>query len=354
MNKSSGNHKHREIPSELRMDTVSLEWVVVAVGRAKRPEEFRQEEAKKVRPHADHRCVFCNLEKNAANEMPVLILSHGKTMAITTMALPDDWTIVVLPNKFPVFTHEDRNLHERHENHLYTSMHAVGFHEVVVFRDHFLKIEHMEVSQIKEIIDAYAYRYRFLMKEEAVTYISIFHNSGPAAGASVAHPHSQIITTPLIHHGLRQALVRSQKYYQKNHQCVYCQMNALERKLKTRVVFENENFLAVCPFAPKTAFEVIISPKKHLPYFERSTEQQKWDLAEAFQVVFKKLDGVLNGPDYNFFLHTAPCDRREYDYYHWHWTILPKTVIPAGFELATRIDVSIIRPEDAAKALREH
>ena len=130
-------------------------------------------------------------------------------------------------------------------------------------------------------------------------------------------------------------------------------MNDWERKKKTRVIFENFGFLVLCPFASKSAFQVIISPKKHLPYFEKITKKEKWQLAEAFQVALKKLYKALNNPAYNFYLHTAPCDKRNYDHYHWHWTILPKTSIWAGFEIGTMMEISTIEPEKAAEYLRK-
>src|SRR5207248_2811807 len=140
----------------------------------------------------------------------------------------------------------------RTEGNMYKAMNAVGFHEVVVFKDHGRKIQHLEKSQIKEIFDAYQDRYLELMKEDFVNYISIFHNSGFTAGASVDHPHSQIITTPLIHHSLQEALVRAKEYTEANKKCMYCQMISFEQENKKRVVFENEHFIAICPFASKT------------------------------------------------------------------------------------------------------
>jgi len=116
--------------------------------------------------------------------------------------------------------------------------------------------------------------------------------------------------------------------------------------------FENKDFISVCPFASKAAFEVIISPKKHLSNFEKIGEKEKWNLAEAFQIVMKKLHKALNDPPYNFYLHTAPCDGKNYSYFHWHFTILPKTSIPAGFEIGTRMEISTIEPERAAAYLR--
>jgi UDPglucose--hexose-1-phosphate uridylyltransferase len=126
-----------------------------------------------------------------------------------------------------------------------------------------------------------------------------------------------------------------------------------EIKEKKRIVFENNNFLALCPFASKTAFEVIITPKKHLSYFENITEEEKKDLAEALRLVLKKINKALGNPDYNFYLHTAPCDGEKHNYYHWHWTILPKTSTWGGFEMGTRMEISTIEPEKAAEYLRK-
>ena len=232
-------------------------------------------------------------------------------------------------------------------------MPAVGFHEVVVTRDHKKQLAQFSVPEVKEVVDAYQERYRELQKEKFVNYVSIFHNHGVEAGASIAHPHSQIITTPLIDVDLKKALINSVEYYRTTRNCIYCQMNDWERTVKKRIVFENKDFLAVCPFASKAAFEIIISPKKHLSYFERITDEEKWTLAEAFRAALNKLYKGLSDPAYNFYLHTAPCDGKNYDFYHWHWTILPKTATWAGFEMGTMIEISTIEPEKAAEYLRK-
>jgi len=131
-------------------------------------------------------------------------------------------------------------------------------------------------------------------------------------------------------------------------------MNKQDLKDKRRVVFENKEFLVVCPFVSKTAFEMIISPKKHLPYFEKIREEEKKYLAEAFKAALSKLYKALGDPAYNFYLHSAPSDGKKYDFYHWHFTILPKTQTWAGFELCTGIEISTIEPEKAADYLRRH
>jgi UDPglucose--hexose-1-phosphate uridylyltransferase len=232
-------------------------------------------------------------------------------------------------------------------------MNAVGFHEVVITRDHKRSLGQMEISQIKEVINAYQERYLDLMKKPHVNYISIFHNHGFEAGASIFHPHSQIITTPLIDVDLKRALSNSKRYFKKYKKCLYCQMDEWEKKIGKRIFFENEDFIVLCPFASKVAFEIIISPKKHLSYFEKITEKEKWNLAEAFKMALGKLYKALNDPPYNFYLHTAPSDGKNYDFYHWHFTILPKTSTWAGFELGAKMEISTIEPEKAAEYLKK-
>jgi UDPglucose--hexose-1-phosphate uridylyltransferase len=335
-------------PSELRFDLVSKDWVVIATGRAKRPEMFKE---KKERPEISKKnCPFCNIEDQ---QSPTLIYSQGEKITLKKgERIPSNWTTLSIPNKYPAFI-PTNELNKHIEGGVYQIMNAVGFHEIVVTRDHKKHIAQLSISSIKEILDVYQQRYLSLMKEKFVNYVSIFHNYGPKAGATVSHPHSQIVTTPLIDVDLRNALSNSARYLKKHKKCIYCVMGEWERKSKKRVIFENKDFLVVCPFASKAAFEVIISPKKHWAYFEMTTEDEKWQLAEAFQAALGKLYKGLNDPDYNFYLHTAPCDGKSYNHYHWHWTIIPKTSIWAGFEIGTRMEISTIEPEKAAEYLRK-
>ena len=338
-----------KFPSELRFDPMGKDWVVVATGRAKRPETLRWTEKTEVESQKAT-CPFCHLE---TQEVPVLVFSHGrKILNLRSVGdIPDDWTTVVIPNKFPAFL--PSNSLEEEKVGPYKIMKAVGFHEVVITKDHKKHIARLSVTEIKELIDAYHLRYKTLMQRRLVNYISIFCNHGLRAGASIGHPHSQIVAIPLIDSDLRKALSNARKYYKKHKKCIYCVGNQWESRERERIVYENKEFLAICPFASKIAFEVIITPKKHSPYFDRITEEQKIYLAKAFKAVFSKLDKGLNNPPYNFYLHSAPCDGKNYDFYHWHWTILPKTTVPAGFELGARIEISTIEPEKAAAYLRK-
>jgi UDPglucose--hexose-1-phosphate uridylyltransferase len=120
-----------------------------------------------------------------------------------------------------------------------------------------------------------------------------------------------------------------------------------------RSIFQNEYFIVYAPFVPRTAFELRVYPRKHKSNFEKISKKERKYLAEALWQALCKLYKGLKDPAYNFFIHTAPCDGKDYKYYHWHIEILPKTAIWAGFELGTGIEISTIEPEEVAKFLRE-
>jgi len=333
--------------SEFRYDVASKDWVLIASARGKRPGAFKLKKRKIIKTPKS-KCPFCQIK---TQEKPVLIFSNNKKVPLSDK-IPKNWTTIVIPNKYPAVSPSEK-LKEYSEGKLYKKISATGFHELVITRDHDKQIPQFNINEIKELIDAYQSRYLSLKKAKFVNHISIFHNHGVEAGASVVHPHSQIITTPLIDSDLNNALESSKKYFSKNKKCLYCEMAKLERKRKKRIVFENKHFLVLCPFASKSAFQMIITPKKHLSHFEDITEEEKVSLAQAFKIAFSKFYKVLSDPAYNFYLHTAPCDGEKHKYYHWHWTILPKTATMAGFEIGTRMEISSIEPEKSAQILRK-
>ena len=339
-------NKKVKFPSELRFDLVSKDWVIIATGRGKRPEAFKKKRVKVEKARKD--CPFCNIE---TQEPAVLAYFGGKEVSFKKGGFPKNWSTVVIPNKYPALL-PYKSLDAKKEGKFYQKINAVGFCELVITKNHQKHFPHFSTKKIKEVFDVYQKRYLDLMNRRFVNYVSIFHNHGVEAGASQPHPHSQIITTPLIDIDLKNALVNSGKYFKKNKKCIYCEMNKWEKRAKKRIVFENKYFLAICPFASKSAFQVIISPKEHFPYFERAGEEEKMYLAEAFGKAMKALYKGLSDPAYNFYLHTSPCDGKEHPHYHYHWTILPKTAIFAGFEIGTRMEISSIEPEKATKYLR--
>lgn len=322
--------------SELRQDIVTGDWVVIATGRAKRPDEFASLE--RVAPDYAHD-PFENPEESG-QEKDTLIYRREN----------GDWSLRVFPNKYPAFS-RGRVVRELSEGP-YFAMAGIGYHEIVVTRDPRRPLALLEVWQIAEVVDAYQERYLSLMNKAGVSYVQIFHNHGKEAGASIAHPHSQILAIPVISPYIELELTGAEQYHKSNKRLVYGIMTEYESEHKKRVVFENEHFIAFCPFASRAAFEVWIVGKRANPYFERITEEEKFALAEVMQKALFSIYAGLNDPPHNFYIHTAPCDGKEYPHYQWHIEILPHTALWAGFELSTGIEISTIQPEVAAEYLR--
>ncbi len=330
--------------SQLRQDLVSGDWVVIATSRGKRPFEH-----KKVKQAWDLKdipsekgCLFC--DPVASGQEPDVLIYNTSD---------GDWSLRVFPNKFPAFSRPLRGRIHHKEEGPYFWMDGIGYHEVIVTRDHHKHIGKMDPLMVAEVLDAYQTRYVELMNKKSIRYVEIFHNHGKAVGGSIYHPHSQLAAIPVISPYINLELKGAEIYQTAHETCVYCDMLNWELKKKKRIVFENDLMIAFCPFASRTAFEIWVMPKQHKPYFERSSDDEKVAGGEALHEAVRKIGKVLGEPAYNFYLHTSPCDGKDYPHYHWHIEVLPKTSTWAGFELSTGIEIAAIEPEEAAKQLKE-
>ena len=335
------NNRREKIFSQLRKDLVSGTWVVYSTKRNEKPDFFKKRAEKKESKEDIKNCPFCKEGiLNQEKDVLVYLKDNG------------DWSLKVFPNKFPAVCSEYKDINKR-EHGPFEVIDGVGYHEILVTKDHKKDIPDMEVASVAEIIDAYQERYIALMNRKHIKYICIFKNYGAEAGASVRHPHSQVVAMPVIDPDVFRSLSGSEEYYKSNLECVHCTMIEWEKESGKRVIFENGEFIVICPFVSRVPFEMRIYPKKHLSYFERITDDQKIKLAEAIKFCLSKLKKNLNDPAYNLFLHTAPCNGQIYDHYHWHFEIFPKTNTWAGLELGTGIEVCSVIPERAAEILRK-
>lgn len=328
------------VASELRQDLVSGDWVVIATGRARRPREFA------AAPRGDtsvlplSSCPFEALHE----EMRAVYSREG--------AAPGDWLVQVVANKYPAFTQGACPVFRQHG--AYQAIDGIGWHEVVVTRDHARPLGRMTAAEADLVLQAYQDRFAAISRDPCIRYISVFHNHGPRAGATIAHPHSQIIALPVIPPDIGRSIAGSRAYFERHQACVHCAVLAYEREAKERIVYENEHAVVFTPFASRAAFELRVMPIMHEAHFEAALPARRRGIAEALTAALARLDKGLGAPDYNFFLHTAPVGIAEDAlHYHWHLEIIPKTAVWAGFEIGTGIEISTIAPEEAAAFLRD-
>ncbi len=327
--------------SELRQDPISGDWVIISTARAKRPESFKLLQHNRYETPIE----TCPFEDPQAHGNGEPLLMYGKNGS--------DWSVQVIKNKFPIVSGDECVLAPRQYGPYLFQVPASGYHEVVVLRDHTKTLARLNPAEVELVIRAYQERFQALKKAECADYILIIHNHGREAGASVSHPHSQILAAPFVPADIRRSLAGSQRYQTERGRCVHCDIIAWELKEKKRLIFENDSMVALVPYAPRFSFEIRIFPKEHSAHFEEIDPEDRRDLAEALKVSLAKIYHGLNDVAYNFFIHTAPVSLNQpYDFYHWHIEINPRIATWGGFELGTGGDVIDIDPDEAAKHLR--
>ena len=139
----------------------------------------------------------------------------------------------------------------------------------------------------------------------------------------------------------------------KNKKCVFCDIINFELTENKRIVYQNNNFVVLHPFASRNPFESWIIPKKHYPNFGNITPEEISSFIECFKKTIDFFHNELNNPAFNYYIHTGPLRINADKYYHWHFELVPKLSIKAGFEIATGTDICITTPEDTAHFMKE-
>jgi UDPglucose--hexose-1-phosphate uridylyltransferase len=324
--------------SELRQDLVSGDWVLMSPGRATRP-KFLHKKKDERKPTPKSQCPFEDL-KRTGNWPPVL-------------AIPDEkkWEVIVLPNKYPAV---ERGIvcSVPFRHGIYHARTAVGTHNLVVTRDHNKHFADLSKTEAVEVFKVFQALHRMAADDRCAAYVSSFYNYGPEAGASVWHPHYQILSLPIIPpHNVR-SLRGAAEYFKKFGRCVRCDIIKVERRKKTRIIVENEHAIAIAPYSSKRPFEVSVTPKRHWASMREMSPDAMRDIALALREVLQRMRKYIGDPDLNFFIHDTPLDHKDYRHHHWHIEVIPRTSFEAGFEFSTRIDINVIDPDMATAILR--
>lgn len=310
--------------SEFRKDIVTGDWVLIAAERGKRPHAPKPRTENYQTPQE---CPFEGVKK----------------------------ALEVLPNKYPAVTPGVCGPVMEHQG--YDVAAGVGTHQLIVMRDHEKQLHDFSSDAMREVISAYRTSYRDIARsDDCAQYIMIFNNYGPEGGASIYHPHSQIISVPVMPPSVMRSIRGSHAYFKKHGTEAHAVMIEREKTAGTRIIFENERFIAFCPFVSKQPYEIRIYPKFASAYFDRIEDDDMLPLSEALTTVLKKMHTTLHDPAYNFFIHTAPL-RFEEDVtwdvcYRWHIEVIPRVSFDAGFEAGTGIKINAVDPDIAAQELQ--
>jgi UDPglucose--hexose-1-phosphate uridylyltransferase len=346
---------------EIRINPiVPTESVLVATARSMRPKQAEQAAPRDTRTHVDT-CPFCS-----GNE-------HMTPPMINAYPDPENWEVRIVENLYPVLG-DDRDS-PGYSFGLQQTIDGYGRHEVIIDHNHHgISVHEMSAEHLAMLFTAYRDRMiQLYQSDERLRYVLVFKNFGPAAGGSIPHTHSQVIATPVVPENVQDEVEHSARFYEKNQRCIFCSLvdealtfeatiydrdsGEVRRRLDVGqyVIERGEHFIAIKPFASRYEWEVHILPLKHEADFQQASDEDMADLGNVLRRTMARLDAVLGGVQYNYFLHSQPhpADAQIARSYHWHLEICPRTSIPTGFELGSGLFVNTVSPEEAAARLRD-
>ncbi len=337
--------------SELRKDIISGRWVIIAAERSKRPDDFRPAKAseKETTP------AFCPFCEGNESKTPPEVSSIRKNGSRPNRP---GWRVRTVPNKFPALSRGRPP--ERHDEGIFQWMDGVGVHEVVIETpEHGQELPDLTLGHLDDVLETYKERITSIEQEFQYKYVHLFKNKGREAGASLSHPHSQIVATPIIPKQINEELYGCERLHRLYGECIFCRIIREETRKKERLVMRNDHFCVITPFASRFPFEMRIYPIRHSPWYAKSTKTELRSLTKALKTTLGKLRDILADPPYNFYIHQAPNPNLPHEAWinleescHWHMEIIPVLTRVAGFEWGTGFYINPVPPETAAGFLR--
>lgn len=296
---------------ELRRDPISGGLVIVAVERAARPYTVAPAPTDLGVP-AD--CPFC-AGHEAQTPPEVQRTGSGE---------PDTpgWRVRVVPNLYPIV--------ER------------GHEVVILSPDHRATFGRLVDDVAVEVLTVVRDRVRHHL-DAGRGYVSVFVNQGRAAGASIAHPHAQLVALDLVPPAVEELLARFET-------------DLVAREIadarRDDLVVADGPAPAWSPHACGTPYGLRVAHRSTRARFDQATDAEIAVVALGLRDALAALERLLGDVAYNVVVHTAPPDRRAGEF-HWHLEVLPRTGVVAGFEHGTGILVNVVPPEQAARLLRD-
>lgn len=321
--------------SQLRLNPLAGRWVTIVADRAQRPSDFAPRRAQ-VEADPGRPCPFC-----PGNEEATL-------PALETLDEGGRWRMRVIPNLYPAFD-GDEPFAVHHLGPVHIEAEASGIHEVFVFTpDHNGGAHEGTDEHAGDLMMLLKRRFQEHASNGHIRYTQAIINHGREAGASLAHPHGQLLGLPFVP---GEILEEQRAFSRFDGGCILCATVEAELVDGKRVLFANDQVMCVSPFWAGTPYELLLIPRDHDLHLTDSSEAILRAMGIAVRDSLLALRELHGDVAYNLVFHTAP---HHYNgAYHWHVHLFPKLVTTAGFERGTGVMINIVPPEEAAEQLRK-
>jgi UDPglucose--hexose-1-phosphate uridylyltransferase len=360
-----------------RLDPISGRWTLFAAHRNERPNEYVTHSSPS--QTADG-CPFC--EGNEEQTPPAVVVVGGDYVVCNGDEETSRWGIRVIPNKFPavdslaaemshscdtspVDTYPERQLAEATERSsgdraregrqsaFFRSRQTMGGHEVFIESpQHFASIADLDLSHVVSLLKVYQGRMEHWALRPEIQYVSLFKNAGPAAGASLHHPHSQLIALSDLPNSIRTVCDRMRLHHARTGCCLQCDVLRAELKSKRRIVAVTDSLIAYCPYASHMPMLLRITTRRHTDRFEDLNEKELDELARMIRRSVGWLKTLYPEVAYNYLFNTRPPSMSGPEAFHWSFEVFPRLTQVAGFEWSCDTLINPTLPETAAGQFR--
>ena len=314
---------------EIRRDMITGDMVIYSSYRNKRPLDkvkMAGEFDSKGEEYSET-CPFCKGNTGNIKEIKEVVEKEG-----------EGWVAMSIANKFPILDLETEEIFGEHEVVIETYRHNGSYYNM----------NHEEFVNTFSLIRS---RYRELSARKGIEYVSIFKNSKRNAGASLMHPHSQIVSSNLIPPEITKEIAVADVYRKENGINLYEDIIKKEEEHKNRIVYNGEFFMAFVPYATRYNGEVRIVAKNDDSVAQWSDEHIE-ELAYIFRNMFRNMEEYQGDIPFNVILHSKTMDEELGRELRTHFHIIPRKYNFGGFELTTGLFVCGSDPDDLAEAFR--
>jgi len=339
--------------SHFRYCKLTGDWVIIAENRLHKP-DYTRDISKENYDDIDT-CPFeYGNEHISANEIYAIRDKESKKNEM-------GWKTRVIPNLYNALSIESEKKSE--SIGLFERQSGFGAHEILIETPHHhITMNNYKVEEFENYLNTIINRINDLTKDKRIEHIQVFKNCGKNAGASMNHPHTQIIATPFIPKQTVKRIELQREYYNLHNRGILEDMVNEELRLNERVIYENGTFIVFAPYASNYSFELLIAPKNNIGAFETFKPFHVADLANALKNTYKKLYREL-GTDFafNMLFHNMPPLSAQNDisffyqmenFCRFYIQITPRIYHLAGFELSTGMHINPVSPELAASQLK--
>ncbi len=326
---------------ELRQNLATREWVIIASERARRPNAFSASEQR----------LLTEEHNSYEPDCPFCVGNEELDLEVERFPANGAWQTRVVQNKYPALAKEGALT--RVFNGVQRRIAGVGYHEVVIEHPrHNTTLALMTPDEVQIVLKTFQRRGIEISKDHRIEHIIYFKNHGATAGASLLHPHSQIIGLPVVPSSIRRRIDEARRYFDDTGQCVFCSMLEDELAQNERIVAMNEHFAAFVLYAALSPFHIWILPRRHSASFLQAQPDELAGLASVLRDVVRKFYFGLRDPDYNLIIRSGPVKEPGSVYFHWYVSLIPRVNRAAGFELGSGMYINPALPEASADFLR--